>query len=272
MIILFIILYTNNNMSDSDFNSDDFTDEDDETLPEVPSYNIDDIENDTDDTDDTDDENDEDDDNESIYSETESIGGADDDYDPSEHDPEDINDDEVDHEDDEINNENVDEDDDDDDNDNDNEEYEEDEEIELDIEGEIDIEKCSSKKASKDATILQYNNDDNHLYGDIKWVLLEGNDRITEKYLYLYEMARVLGERTQQLIRNAPPLIELDETTENLEPPKIAYLELMHKKIPFIIRRYLPGKKYEHWSLDELEITHDITEEYFVDPNIKIST
>lgn len=37
MIILFIILYTNNNMSDSDFNSDDFTDEDDETLPEVPS-------------------------------------------------------------------------------------------------------------------------------------------------------------------------------------------------------------------------------------------
>jgi DNA-directed RNA polymerases I, II, and III subunit RPABC2 len=33
---------------------------------------------------------------------------------------------------------------------------------------------------------------------------------------------------------------------------KIAEKELAEKKIPFIIRRYLPDGSYEDWKLDEL--------------------
>ena len=38
------------------------------------------------------------------------------------------------------------------------------------------------------------------------------------------------------------------------DPLKIAEKELREKKIPFIIRRYLPNNSYEDWKLDELEI------------------
>lgn len=227
----------------------------------------------------SDDENstDNDDDDEEL-----SEGGTnDDDFDPSEHDPEDINDDEADYDDESDIEENeepeaeLDTDVDIDDEANDDQDINDDDgdndEIVEDPEGEIDTEKCSNKKASKDSTILQYNNDNSHMFGNLKWTELKGNDRITEKVLYYYELTRILGERSQMLIRGAEPLIELDSTTENLDPPKIANLEIINKKLPFVIRRYLPGKKYEDVQLDELELVHTITDEFFVDPDIKIT-
>jgi DNA-directed RNA polymerase I, II, and III subunit RPABC2 len=36
------------------------------------------------------------------------------------------------------------------------------------------------------------------------------------------------------------------------DPLKIAEKELVEKKIPFIIRRYLPDNSYEDWRVDEL--------------------
>ena len=36
------------------------------------------------------------------------------------------------------------------------------------------------------------------------------------------------------------------------DPLKIAEKELLAKKIPFIIRRYLPNNTYEDWKVDEL--------------------
>lgn len=50
---------------------------------------------------------------------------------------------------------------------------------------------------------------------------------------------------------NAPPMVDLEGETD---PLQIAMKELREKKIPLIIRRYLPDESYEDWSIDELEI------------------
>ncbi|KAI3434843.1 hypothetical protein D9Q98_002897 [Chlorella vulgaris] len=75
--------------------------------------------------------------------------------------------------------------------------------------------------------------------------------RITTRYLTKYEKARVLGTRALQISMNAPVMVEVGTETDPLE---IAYKELREKKIPFIIRRYLPDNSYEDWSLAELII------------------
>ena len=38
------------------------------------------------------------------------------------------------------------------------------------------------------------------------------------------------------------------------DPYKLAEMELSEKKIPFIIRRYLPDGSYEDWKVSELNI------------------
>ena len=74
-------------------------------------------------------------------------------------------------------------------------------------------------------------------------------DRITTKYLTKYERARVLGTRALQISMNAPVMVDLDGETD---PLKIAMKELRERKIPIIIRRFLPDGSHEDWSIDEL--------------------
>lgn len=66
-----------------------------------------------------------------------------------------------------------------------------------------------------------------------------------------YERARVLGTRALQISMNAPVMVDVEQETDAL---KIATKELRERKIPMIIRRYLPDNSYEDWSLDELII------------------
>lgn len=75
--------------------------------------------------------------------------------------------------------------------------------------------------------------------------------RITTRYLTKYERARILGTRALQLSMNAPPMVELEGETD---PLQIAMKELRERKIPLVIRRFLPDGSYEDWSLDELII------------------
>ena len=75
--------------------------------------------------------------------------------------------------------------------------------------------------------------------------------RITTKYLTKYEKARVLGTRALQISMNAPVMVDLDGETD---PLKIAEKELRERKIPIIIRRYLPDGSHEDWAVDELII------------------
>ncbi|KAJ7225257.1 subunit common to RNA polymerase I [Mycena pura] len=74
-------------------------------------------------------------------------------------------------------------------------------------------------------------------------------DRITTPYLTKYERARILGTRALQISMNAPVLVPLDGETDALQ---IAIKELSQRKIPLIIRRYLPDGSFEDWSVSEL--------------------
>ena len=85
---------------------------------------------------------------------------------------------------------------------------------------------------------------------------VENKDRITTRFMTKYERARVLGTRALQISMNAPVLVDTEKLTD---PLQIAMMELREKKIPFIIRRYLPDGSYEDWSVDEL-VVEDLEE------------
>ena len=73
--------------------------------------------------------------------------------------------------------------------------------------------------------------------------------RITTPFMTKYERARVLGTRALQISMGAPVMVDLDGETD---PLKIATMELNDKKIPMIVRRYLPDGSHEDWKIEEL--------------------
>mmetsp|Transcript_2769 Transcript_2769/g.7792 ORF Transcript_2769/g.7792 Transcript_2769/m.7792 type:complete len:119 (+) Transcript_2769:107-463(+) len=73
--------------------------------------------------------------------------------------------------------------------------------------------------------------------------------RKTTPYLTKYEKARILGARALQISMNAPVMVELDGETD---PLLIAEKELIHRVIPFVVRRYLPDGTFEDWKVAEL--------------------
>lgn len=48
---------------------------------------------------------------------------------------------------------------------------------------------------------------------------------------------------------NAPVLVDLEGETD---PLQIAIKELKEKKIPLVVRRYMPDGWYEDWTVEEL--------------------
>ena len=79
----------------------------------------------------------------------------------------------------------------------------------------------------------------------------EAEIKITSKYLSKYEKTKVLGIRALQISTGSPPTIDIGNETDAL---KIAEMELLEKKIPIVIRRYLPNGKYEDWKVNELSL------------------
>lgn len=61
--------------------------------------------------------------------------------------------------------------------------------------------------------------------------------RTTTPYMTKYERARLLGTRALQISMNAPVLVDTGGETD---PLQIAIKELQEKKIPLVVRRYLP--------------------------------
>merc|ERR1711976_705946 len=80
----------------------------------------------------------------------------------------------------------------------------------------------------------------------------KSSERVTTPYMTKYERARVLGTRALQIAMCAPVMVELEGETD---PLQIAMKELKQRKIPIIIRRYMPDGSYEDWGIDELMIT-----------------
>ena len=63
------------------------------------------------------------------------------------------------------------------------------------------------------------------------------DERTTLPFMTKYERARLLGTRALQISMNAPVMIDLEGMTD---PLQIAEKELKEKKIPLIVRRYMP--------------------------------
>ena len=77
-------------------------------------------------------------------------------------------------------------------------------------------------------------------------------ERVTPNFLTKYEKARIIGTRALQISRNSPVLVDLGK--DDTDPILIAEKELAERKIPFIIRRYLPDGSFEDWRINELHI------------------
>lgn len=71
----------------------------------------------------------------------------------------------------------------------------------------------------------------------IKKKRIANEQRTTTPYMTKYEKARVLGTRALQISMNAPVLVDVEGETD---PLQIAIKELREKKIPLVVRRYLP--------------------------------
>lgn len=84
--------------------------------------------------------------------------------------------------------------------------------------------------------------------------LIYDENHKTIPILSKYERTKVEGLRVKQLNKGAVPFIDgMDLVLDN---NIIAKEELKQKKIPFIIRRPLPGGKYEFWNIKDLEILY----------------
>ena len=79
---------------------------------------------------------------------------------------------------------------------------------------------------------------------------IKNEERITSSFMTKYEKARVLGTRALQISKNAPLMIT--PLPGECDPYKLAERELNERKIPYIVRRYLPDGSYEDWKLSEL--------------------
>ena len=100
----------------------------------------------------------------------------------------------------------------------------------------------------------------NHNYEEIQklTVVTKNSDGIiidplhkTIPFLTKYEKARIIGQRAKQIETGAKPLVKIPENI--VDSYIIADLELKEKRIPFIIRRPIPGGGSEYWNLKDLE-------------------
>lgn len=76
----------------------------------------------------------------------------------------------------------------------------------------------------------------------------------TLPFLTKYEKARVLGQRAKQIGSGAKAFVKVPENV--IDGYIIAEFELQQKRIPFIIRRPIPGGGSEYWNLRDLELIH----------------
>lgn len=132
----------------------------------------------------------------------------------------------------------------------DDEEYN-DSDVDEEFEEEENEEECQLEKMIDDDNEFFDNYEDSEVPTNTNETkLLKKEERISFNRLTKYEMVRILGERTKQLIMGAKPLIK---NYESLSYDRIAEEELKLNMIPFKIKRVLPSGRYEIWDLEELD-------------------
>lgn len=135
--------------------------------------------------------------------------------------------------------------------------YEQDEEFEdiaPDADIDVDQDSMQARGQEDDQNGRVIVSDPNQNYSGQKPVGEEGKripdeKRTTTPYMTKYERARVLGTRALQISMNAPVLVDLEGETD---PLQIAIKEFNQKKIPLVVRRYLPDGSFEDWTCEEL--------------------
>lgn len=74
----------------------------------------------------------------------------------------------------------------------------------------------------------------------------------TIPYLTKYERTRVLGQRAKQINSGSKPYVQVPDNI--MDGYIIAQMELVQKRIPFIIQRPVYGGSSEYWKLKDLEL------------------
>ena len=74
--------------------------------------------------------------------------------------------------------------------------------------------------------------------------------KVTSPILTKFERAKLLGVRAEMISAGNSPMVVVPKNIDNAY--EIALLELKEKKIPLIIRRYLPNGTTEDWRIEEL--------------------
>jgi DNA-directed RNA polymerase I, II, and III subunit RPABC2 len=118
---------------------------------------------------------------------------------------------------------------------------------------EDDVDMEASREAAEFDVLADPHNTTVHPTATTNTQQQQQQQRITTRFLTKYERARLLGTRALQLSLNAPPLVEVTER-ERGDPLLIAGKELRERRLPLMVRRFLPDGSYEDWSLDELVI------------------
>jgi DNA-directed RNA polymerases I, II, and III subunit RPABC2 len=92
-----------------------------------------------------------------------------------------------------------------------------------------------------------------HVVRDKNGIIIDDLHK-TIPFLTKYERARILGQRAKQIECGSKPFVQVPENI--VDSYIIAEFELKQKKIPFVIRRPIPGGGCEYWNLRDLEIVH----------------
>lgn len=74
----------------------------------------------------------------------------------------------------------------------------------------------------------------------------------TIPFLTKFEKAKIIGLRAKQLDEGAQPFVKVPSNV--VTGYTISLMELEQKKIPFIIRRPIPGGGSEYWKVSDLEL------------------
>jgi len=74
----------------------------------------------------------------------------------------------------------------------------------------------------------------------------------TIPFLTKYERTRIIGQRAKQINSGSKPFVNVPQHI--IDGYIIAELELKQKKIPFIIKRPIPGGGSEYWNVKDLEL------------------
>lgn len=77
------------------------------------------------------------------------------------------------------------------------------------------------------------------------------DNRVTMPILTKYEKARIIGSRAAQIASNSVIYISLEwDQLKEMTSIQIAEMELARKAIPFSIRRFMPDRTYEEWTIN----------------------